>query len=142
MTKPKKRNLQKHKAETSAEGKKTKHKDEAGKQSQRLPAVRGLTSQGSAHETATELNEQNMLFPKLMNCNHPLDFIVAKLTTREHREEMAHINTIRELSIMDLSNVERLPIISPKISHARAVLQEYQKLIAVQVEVQSDVTGS
>jgi len=134
--------LQKHKAQTSAEGKKTKHKDEAEKESQSLPAVSGLTSQGSAQETATELNEQNILFPMLINCNHPLDFIVAKLTTWEHHEEMAHINTIRELSIMDLSSVERLPIISPKISHARVVLQEYQKLIVVQVEVQSDVTGS
>jgi hypothetical protein len=92
--------LQKHKAETSAEGKKTAQ--EAGKDSQSLPAVSGLTSQGSAHKTATELNEQNMLFPTLINCNHPLDFIVAKLTTQEHHKEMTHINTNGELSIMDL----------------------------------------
>jgi hypothetical protein len=98
VTKLKKRKLQKHKAETSAEGRKTKHKDEAGKESQSLPAVSALTSQGSAHETATEWNEQNMFFSPLMNCNHPLDFIVAKLMTREHHKEMTHIDTICELS--------------------------------------------
>ena len=56
------------------------------------------------HETATELlHGQKALFPPLANCNHPLKCIVAKLTTRENREELEHSNikTIGNLSRLD-----------------------------------------
>ena len=48
-----------------------------------------------------------------------------------------NINTIRDLSRLDTVSVDRLPITSPKILHARAVM-EYKKLMEAQVG--SDVT--
>ena len=52
---------------------------------------------------------------------------------------MQHINmnTTGDLSRMDKASVDRLPIISPKVSHATAVLMEYKKLMEVQVKVMS-----
>ena len=80
------------------------------------------------------------MFPPLANCNHPLNCIVAKLTTREHREELEHSNikTTVNLSRLDKGSVDRLPITSPKISHAMAIVMEYKKMMEVQVR--SDVT--
>jgi hypothetical protein len=92
------------------------------------------------HETAEELlHGQNALFPPLINCNHPLEFILAKLTKCEDREEVRHSNirTIGKLCGLDTASVDRLPIINRKILHVMAVM-EYKKLMEVQVE--SDVT--
>jgi len=75
-----------------------------------LPGPIGLASQGSVHETVTQLlHGQKALFPPLANSNHPLKCIVAKLTTREHREELEHnnIKTIGNLSRLDKASVDR-----------------------------------
>ena len=49
-----------------------------------------------------------------------------------------NIKTIGDLRKPDKSSVDTLPITSPEISHSRAILMEYKKLMEVQVE--SDVT--
>jgi len=60
-------------------------------------------------------------------------------STHEYLEEMQHnIKTIGDLRRLDKVSVDRFPIISPKIPHARPVLMAYKKLMEVQVE--SDVT--
>jgi len=84
-------------------------------------------------ERDSQLQGQEVLFPPLVNCGDPVACILAKLTTREHREEIRKIGTIGELCSMELSSVDSLPITSPKIPHTRAVLQEYKDLQEAQM---------
>lgn len=83
------------------------------------------------NETATELlNSQDAFFPQLVNCSDPIECIAARLTTKLKWTkalivELTHKNicTVGDLSRLDEASINRLPLASPKISHAKAVLQ-------------------
>jgi len=48
------------------------------------PDLSDLASQGSVDETAPELlNSQDVLFPPLIHCTHPIESIAARLTTKK-----------------------------------------------------------
>jgi hypothetical protein len=81
-------------------------------------------------ETAPELlNSQDALFPPLVHCTHPIESIAARLTTKPRwtkafvlEVQNRNIRTVGHLSSLDEASVNRLPVATPKISHARAVL--------------------
>ncbi|PNF28294.1 hypothetical protein B7P43_G05444 [Cryptotermes secundus] len=115
---------------------------EISTQSQSSPDLSGLASQGSVEEITTELlNSQDAFFPPLINCTHPIECVASRLTTHVMWTKALvveltrkNICTIGDLSRLDEASINRLPIANPKISHAKAVLQDYMKSLEVESE--------